>query len=409
MRTRLVQLLFVVLVVVSGVWWFSAQTLEPFVTLLAGVIGLLTFRGEGARRAIATPPAEESAQLPAPTRRSVAVLPFNSRSGKGDDYFAEGVSDDIIAQLAQIPDLKVISRTSVMGYKEKTSGLRKIARELGVRSVLEGSVRSQDDRVRIVVQLTDSETSEQIWAERYDRELTDILAVQAQVAAEVAKALDLQLSSSAEAGQTAMPVHPEAYRLHLLGRYHANKWSRDGWEKAVTHLEEAIKADPGYAAARATLSYSLAIRAYMGLLPYSEAFARAELESRAALSLDDRDTEAHMALGLVHYWSDWDWTSALHELRRAVEISPGNSTAQTLLGSVLDTLGKHEEALAHGILGYELDPLSPIAACNLGYRFMIGRRFSEAVSQFEKALEPGPKERSRALRARNGPGRRRGP
>ena len=388
MRTTVIQILSVSVLGVAGVWFLILPGPEPVVTALAGLIGLLS-----ARRDHGPDTARPGALAIPQVVRSVAVLPFDNLSADPSaSYFAQGVSEDITIQLAKVRDLRVISRNSAIRVAARTDDVREVARELSVSHVLEGSVRQDDDRVRVAVQLTNAESRQQVWAERYDRDLLDVFAIQAEVADRVASALDAELAPSQLTGTKSLRVpDPEAYRLQLLGRFHANKWSQDGWRAAVSHLTEAIRIDPSYSAPHATLAYAFGIRGYLNVLPPIAAFERAEQEARLALALDEDETDAHMALGIVHYWLHWQWEEAARALARAVEISPGNSPAQSLLGSVLDTLGRHEEAMGRGMAGYELDPLDPTSTFNLGYRYMIARRFREAISQFNEALALDPR------------------
>ncbi|MEN8374575.1 MAG: tetratricopeptide repeat protein [Gemmatimonadota bacterium] len=380
MRPTTIQLLWLAGMLAAAGWMVYEPSPEPFIALTAGIIGFLSFGREQSRPAAVL-------DEPPPTRRSVAVLPLEHLgTDESEGFLADGMSEDIIARLAKVDDLRVISSSSVMRFRHRHVDPAEIAHELSVRSILDGTIRQEGERVRVVVKLTDCATRQQLWAERYDREAVDRFALQTEIAESVAAALDVEL-----AHETVRSVpDPEAYRLHLLARFHANKWSQDGWRKAVEHLEEAIGIDPSYPGPRSTLAYVYGIRAYMHTFAPTEAFQRAEQEARLALAMDDRETEAHMALGLVHYWLHWDWQAALSELTRAVELSPGDATARSFLGMVLDTLRRHEDAMRHRRLAYELDPLNPLAALNVGYGYMIGRRFETAIGQFERALELDP-------------------
>lgn len=404
MKRRIAFALSLAVLIVAGVWLWAQPGPEPLVTLLAGMAGALSFRSDRRGEAslsdgdgVGVAQADTIGAAARSRQPSLAVLPFKNLGGEEEtDYFSEGIAEDVIAQLARIGTLRVISRNSVQRFTagadhlQGADGLQVAAEQLGITSVLEGSVRRESGRIRIVVQLTDVATGQHLWAERYDRELTDVLSVQAEVAESVADALG---SRFAPAGWTrnVPSVDPEAYRLHLLGRFHANKWSEAGWEKAVEYLRRAIELDGTFAAPRAALAYSYGLRAYMHTLPPAQAFERAAREARLALALDPLETDAHLALGLVSYWFHWDWDAALTSLGRAVELSPGNSTAQAFLGVLLDTMGRHEESMQRRERAYELDPLDPTAAFNLAYGLWIGRRFPEAVEQFERALELDPR------------------
>ena len=325
-------------------------------------------------------------------RKSVAVLPFiNMSSDPENEYLSDGIHEDVIAQLAKIRSLKVISRTSVMRYKNRTSPLSDIARDLGVRTLLEGSVRRIRDRIRVVAQLIDAETDEHLWAERYDRDLTDIFAIQAEVAEKIAGALQAELSPMERAHLLGPRTHDiEAYNLTLLGRFYTNKWSTADWQKGVAYLEQAIARDPRYAEPHAALAINYASAAYLNVLPPKQAFAKAEEEARIALALNDDDSDGHVALALVAYYFHWEWDTARRELERALELSPGNAVAQCVYGSLLDTLSRHDEAMRAYRQGHQLNPLDAGAIFNLAYGHLMGHECQDAVHQFQRALDLAP-------------------
>jgi serine/threonine-protein kinase len=324
--------------------------------------------------------------------KSVAVLPFiNMSADPENEYLSDGITEDVIAQLAKIRSLKVISRTSVMRFKNRTSSLADIARDLGVRTLLEGSVRRIRDRIRVVAQLIDAETDEHLWAERYDRDLTDIFAIQAEVAEKIAGALRAELSPTERAHLLGPRTHDiEAYNLTLLGRFYTNKWSTADWHKGVAHLEQAIARDPRYAEPHAALAINYASAAYLNVLSPKQAFAKAEEEARIALALNDDDSDGHVALALVAYYFHWEWDTARRELERALELSPGNAVAHDVYGSLLDTLCRHDEAMRAYRQGHQLNPLDAGAVFNLAYGHLMGRECQDAVRQFQRALDLAP-------------------
>jgi len=336
--------------------------------------------------AIVSPEREED------TRKSVAVLPFiNMSADPENEYLSDGITEDVIAQLAKIRSLKVISRTSVMRYKNRTSPLADIARDLGVRTLLEGSVRRIRDRIRVVAQLIDGETEEHLWAERYDRDLTDIFAIQAEVAEKIAGALEAELSPAERAHLLGPRTHDiEAYNLTLLGRFYTAKWSTADWPKGVAHLEQAIARDPRYAEPHAVLAINYASAAYLNVLPPKQAFAKAEEEARIALALNDDDSDGHVALALVAYYFHWEWDTARRELERALELSPGNAVARDVYGSLLDTLCRHDEAMRAYRQAQQLNPLDAGAVFNLAYGHLMGRECQDAVHQFRRSLDLAP-------------------
>jgi TolB-like protein/Flp pilus assembly protein TadD len=342
---------------------------------------------ELAARHLSRAPRQAEAQTPA-----VAVLPLANLSPSADDeYFSDGITEDIIAQLSQIKSLKVIARTSVMRYKKTEKSAKEIAAELGVSHIATGSVRRAGQRLRIIAQLVDARSEEQLWARTFDRDLTDVFAIQSEVAENTVRALAATLTVDERERITKRPTDSiEAYDLFQLGRFHTGKWSADGWQKGVELLQQAIERDPRYAAPHATLAINYAIRAYVGVLPSKEAFAQAKSEAQIALAIDPSDADAHVALAYVDYFLTWNFEAAVREFQMALAISPGNAHARSLYGSLLDTLGRHDEAMRDRIAAMELSPLDAVATFNVGYGHLIGRHYEDAMKYFRRALELEP-------------------
>jgi TolB-like protein/Tfp pilus assembly protein PilF len=320
------------------------------------------------------------------------VLPLANLSASADDeYFSDGITEDIIAQLSQIKSLKVIARTSVMRYKKTAKGAKEIASELGVSHIATGSVRRAGQRLRIVAQLVDARSEEQIWARTFDRDLVDVFAIQSEVAQDTARALAATLTADERARINKSPTtNLEAYDRFQLGRFYTEKWSAEGWQKGVALLREAVACDPRYAAPHATLAINFAVRAYVGALPTKDAFEHAESEARQALGLGGADSDAHLALAYVLYFLRWDWEAAVREFQMALAITPGNAHARTIYGTLLDTLGRHAESMVERTVAMELSPLDAVATFNVGYGYLIGRRYDEAAKYFRRALELEP-------------------
>ena len=293
---------------------------------------------------------------------SVAVLPFaNLSTDPENEFFADGITEDVIAQLSKIRSLKVISRTSVMPFKNRTQSLREIGATLGVTTLLEGSVRRAGNRVRIVAQLIDADSDRHLWAETYDRDLNDIFAIQSDVALQIATALEAELSPEEQRRIRKEPTdNVRAYQLYLLGRHSLVQWTEQSVAQGLKHLGEAIDVDPNYALAYATLAHAYTDIGGLGVastIRPEEAYRRAKAAVMRALELDDGLAEAHAALGHLKYVCDFDWAGAERELKRAIELNPGSGEAYDAYGRMLSALGRYDEALEMQRRAHELDPL----------------------------------------------------
>jgi len=324
--------------------------------------------------------------------KSIAVLPFESLSHDPDNaYFAEGMQDEILARLSKIADLKVISRTSTQKYKSAPDNLREIAKQLGVGNVLEGSVQKSGDAVRVNVQLINALNDAHLWGDVYDRKLTDIFAVESDIAKTIAGTLQAKLTGAEKQLISSQPTSDTtAYELYLKGRL---LWSKRGGEnlrQAIAFYEEAIARDPNYA-----LAYSGLAEAYVILPVYTavasrEAFSKAKAAALKALQLDDKLAEAHTALADVLF-DDLDMAGSISEFQRAIALNPNYATAhQWYACDPLRALGRFDEAIAEGKRAIELDPLSPIINSDLGRTLTIARRYDEAIAQLRKTLEVDP-------------------
>ena len=338
---------------------------------------------------------EPVAALAAVAPKSIAVLPLvNMNQDPETEWFSDGITEDIITQLTKIRDLKVISRTTVMRYKgEQEKTLREIGEELGVASLVEGSVRQQGDRVRITAQLIDAATDEHLWAETYDRQMTDVFAIQSDVAQKIAAALEATLSPEERARIDAEPTENlEAYNLYLKGRYFWNQRTQGALWRAVENFESAIAADSGYALAYAGLADAyqiLALSVYSGGPP-TELVPRAKDAILRALELDPELAEAHATLAFIRCWFDRDWSAAGRAFERMVELGPNYATGREYYSLYLAALGRHEEAFAEARRSRELDPLSPIINAVVGFDFHMARRHDDAIRAFDRTLEIEP-------------------
>jgi TolB-like protein/Tfp pilus assembly protein PilF len=321
---------------------------------------------------------------------SVAVLPFDNFALQDEDYFSDGITEDIIAQLTRVPDLTVISRTSAMRYRNTDLTVREIGAELGVGAILEGSVRRSDDRVRIVAQLIDVATDTHLWAETYDREVADIFAVQSEVAREIASALGRTLASPGAGGREPARTDPETYELYLRARHLWNQRRPDALRSAIQYFEEAIARDPGFALAHAGLADA------NGVLPLNDPTAptlpsaeSAMAAARRALELDPTLGEAYAALGLASMVA-WSFEDADGYFARALDLTPGSATAHHWAGNYRGTLGHTEEAIELLRRALELDPFSPRIHTDLAEWLHVAGRRGEAIQGLERAAELDP-------------------
>jgi TolB-like protein/Flp pilus assembly protein TadD len=330
------------------------------------------------------------ANLPA---KSIAVLPFENLSRDPDNaYFTEGIQDEILARLAKIADLKVISRTSTQRYKSSPDDLPQIAKRLGVSNILEGSVQKTADQVRVTVQLLNAATDAHLWGETYDRKLTDVFAAESDIAKAIADTLRAKLTSSEQNALAARPTeNTEAHQLYLRGRYFWNKRTGADFKRAIGYFNQAIDKDPNYA-----LAYAGLADAYVLLPAYAEAspkdsLPQAKAAARKALELDGTLGEAHATLGNALVAYDLNLAEANREFRRAIELNPNYATAhQWYAESGLVPLGQFDEAIAEARRALELDPLSLVINADVGTTLTSARRYDQAIEQLRKTVEMDP-------------------
>jgi TolB-like protein/Tfp pilus assembly protein PilF len=327
------------------------------------------------------------------TIHSLAVLPLENLSGDpGEDYFADGVTDELITDLGQISALRVISRTSIMQYKGLRKSLPQIARELNVDAVVEGSVVRSGGRVRITAQLVQAQTDRHLWAHSYEASMGDVLAVQERLASEIANQIRIEVTPQrATLLTSARTVNHEAYEAYLKGHYFWEK-RQTGEEisKAISYFEEAIHHDAGFAMAYAGLAQVYAVEPDYSAVAPRESYKKAKLAAAKALELDSRLAEAHAALALVAVNNDFDWSHSEEEFRRAIELNPSYADAHHWHGQNLMFLGRSTEAIAVMERARELDPLSIIINANLGFVFYHARQFDRAIDSERTALNLDP-------------------
>ena len=324
---------------------------------------------------------------------SIAVLPFANQSGDADDeYFSDGLTEEVIIRLSALDGLKVISRTSAMHYKLNRKPMRDVARELNVRHVLEGSVRRRGDVVRITAQLIDAEKDEHIWADSYDYSLHDSFYVQEQIARAVAEVLEVELGARQTRQLTRRGTNDaEAYELYRRSRFLWNTRTPKAHEQAAQYLRHAIAADPRYADAYALLGQIYATSHQLGFstIPEAEVYARITASAEHALALDDASADAHTALAVV-FWYQRNWQGVEREMRRAIELNPGNADARTWYSLLLGGMGRLDEALAQARRAYEVDPFALVISLDVGWACYLLRDYTCAADQFRRTLELNP-------------------
>jgi TolB-like protein/DNA-binding winged helix-turn-helix (wHTH) protein/Flp pilus assembly protein TadD len=325
-----------------------------------------------------------------PAIRSLAVLPLENLSGDpSQDYFSDGMTDELITELGQISGLRVISRTSVMTYKGARKPLPQIARELNVDTVVEGTVMRSGNQVRITAQLIDAPADKHLWAQSYEGDVRQTLTLQRQVARAIAEEIHIELTShERDVLKSVKTVNPDAYEAYLKGRYFWNKRTADGMKKAIDYFDQAIEKDPNYAQAYAGLtdSYALAGDWKYGVLAPKEAYPKAKAAAIRAIELDNTLGEAHISLAFCLDGFDWNFASAGKEFTRGIELSPGYATGYEWYGWHLASLGRNDEAVAEVKKAASLDPLSLIISSDLAEELLIAHRIDEATEQARKTI-----------------------
>jgi TolB-like protein/DNA-binding winged helix-turn-helix (wHTH) protein/Tfp pilus assembly protein PilF len=327
-----------------------------------------------------------------PRISSIAVLPLENLSNDPEQqYFVEGMTDEITTDLAKLPGIRVISRTSAMQYKDTHKTMPQIARELNVDAVVEGTVLRDGNRVRIRTQLIYAPADRHIWAQAYERDLRDVLTLQATLAQDIAGEIQLKLTSEQRANLSAHSIEPEAHELYLKGRFFWNKRDQAGFAKAVDYFQQAIDKDPTYAVAYAGLADSYALSGGFNLVPVEQAMPRAQAAAEKALQLDSNLAEAHASLGLIAPFNNWNWANAERHYQRSIELNPNYATAHHWYAEgYLMPVGRAEEAIAEIRKAQELDPLSAVIATDLGKELYFVRRYDEALVELRRALELDP-------------------
>jgi len=323
---------------------------------------------------------------------SIAVLPFENASRDVEhEYLGDGIAGSLIHILATIPKLRVMAQSTVFRYKGRAIDPQVVGRELNVRAVLTGRIMQSGGALRIGTELVDVATGSRLWGGQYDRKPGDIFAVQDEISNEISEALRLKLTRAEKKRLTKrQTVDAEAYRLYLKGRHHWNKWTEEGFYKAIEYFQQAVEKDPGYALAFTGLADSYVLLGWNSYLPPKDAFPKAKRAAMGALRLDPDLGEAHTSDAAVLWLHDWRWPEAEIEFKRSLALSPSHPTASHWYAEYLMTMGRHAEAVERMKSSQELDPLSLIISVAIGWAFYMARQYEEAIEQFRRTVELDP-------------------
>jgi serine/threonine protein kinase/Tfp pilus assembly protein PilF len=326
------------------------------------------------------------------SKPSIAVLPFRDMSSQRDqEYFCEGIAEELINALVKLKGLRVAARTLAFQFKDRDSDIYKVGELLKVKTVLEGSVRKAGNRLRITAQLINVEDGFHIWSEKYDRELDDIFAIQDEISLAIVDKLKVKLLGEERSGLVKRhTVNQEAHNLYLKGLYFWNRRHEGGMKRAMECFRQAINRDPSYALAHVGVADTFNITGMFGYLPPKEAFPKALAAAKRALEIDDTLGEAHASLGFARTFYEWDWPAAENEFIRAIELSPNYATAHEWYGLLLSATGRHDEGINEAEKARDLDPLSLIINAIVGMLYYFARRYEESITNLERTLELDP-------------------
>jgi TolB-like protein/DNA-binding winged helix-turn-helix (wHTH) protein/Tfp pilus assembly protein PilF len=343
-------------------------------------------------RAVSKPTERASSGATSPAIHSLAVLPLENLSGdREQEYFADGMTDALTTDLAQIGSLKVISRTSAMHFKGSRETLPQIGRDLQVEAVVEGTITRSENRVRVTAQLVESSSDRHLWARSYERDLKNVLALQDEIAQDITEQIRVKVSPRERSLlMQVRPVDPEAYDAYLKGRYWLTSFTTEGAQKAHDYFQRAIAKDPSYALTYAGLADSSLQLAFHGELPVKEAAPKAREAAVKALALDPSLAEAHTVLGKIKFWSDWDWPGAEAEFKQATALNPNDADAHFWYSNYLLAMGRIDEAMKEIERARDLDPFSSGVNFWLGQVLYHARRYDDALRQNQLGLEMQP-------------------
>jgi TolB-like protein/Flp pilus assembly protein TadD len=347
---------------------------------------------------VETQPASRSVRSPEGSHprahliESLAVLPLENLSNdSAQEYFADGMTDELITELAKITSLRLISRASIMQYKGTRKPLPLIARELGVDAVVEGTIVRSGQTVRITAKLVQACDDRHLWSEKYERALGDVLTLQGEVAQAIADQIQVKLTSKEHASLAHIrSINPQAHEAYFKGSFFRNKWTEEGLDKSIQYLSEAIELEPAYAQGYAGLSLSYCALGIFGIRPAREVYPKARAAAMRALDLNETVAEAHISLADVKKGYDWDWPGAEAEYKRALNLNPSYAIGHMWYADYLSKMGRHPDAIAEATRARELDPISVDSNAFLGFILYRARRYDEALKACQKGVELDP-------------------
>ena len=322
---------------------------------------------------------------------SIAVLPLENRSNDPEaEYISDGITESINNSLTRLPSLRVIPHSVASHYRGKSMDMRKVGDELRVQAVLTGSIAQRGDDLTVNVELDDVRNGKQLWGERYNRKLADLLAVQNEIAREVSQLLRSQLSAEDQQKLTKGSTdNPEAYQFYLKGKYYTNKLSKAGFSKGIEYFNQAIALDHQYGLAYSGLAYNY-INQDDWFMPPNEAGPKTREAAQKALAIDESDGGAHLSMAIVTHWYDWNWAAAESEFKRAIELNPNNWEAHTYYSWFLAPMGRNDQSIAEAKRAQQADPLSGFANFNVGGALVFARQWDPAIEQLHRAIEVDP-------------------
>jgi serine/threonine-protein kinase len=373
----------------------SGPELLMLATLFAIAAAVVSLVGRPRAPEAVPDAARPTDRLPVDPRPSIAVLPFADMSPGGDqEYFADGVSEEILNAITKLPGLRVAARTSSFSFKGTGADIKTVAERLSVGTVLDGSVRKENGRVRITAQLISAEDGFHLWSDAYDRELESVFAVQDEIAREIVRALRTQLVGAGDLSIDIPTTSPDAYEAYLRARHAIGTASLPGWRQALGLLTRALELDPAFAPAHASLAMTHLLLGWFGERPFLETVPLVRTSAARALELDDRLSDAHAVTGYLALYHDWDWPAAERWFLRALDLNPNDAIARHGYGDLLSILGDGEAGLRQVELGRQADPLSPLAVLPvLGHKVFLGR-FDEVIQELDslRVLFPDRRE-----------------
>lgn len=322
---------------------------------------------------------------------SIAVMPFINDSGNTDvEYLSDGMTETLISTLSQLPHLNVKARSTVFYYKGKEITAKKIGEELGVQAVLLGRVAQRGNDLKLSLELVNTTTQDVIWTEQYDRQQSELISLQGEIARDVSDKLRTKLSGEEVAKLTAVhTANPKAYELYLKGKYYSNQFTKAGLQIGVESFNQAVAIDPNYSRAYSGLAYTYILLDDWFMSPH-ESVAKARENATKAIAIDETDVDAHLVMALVAHWYDWDWNKAEAEFKRAIALNPKNSESYVYYAYFLSSQKRHDEALNRARQGLQIDPLSSLANFGVASSLLFGRRWDEAIAHLQNAIKIDP-------------------